>query len=176
MLNSMHARHNKQNFNFNNKFHEHIRQHHVRKSIKNFNFRVFASKSTCTIKKKSIFICSFVSFVSFIFFATFTSIFESILSKCSHFSIATLNITSKSMKKLSINSFTFTISSFRTSVRKHQEFHIQKFYFIIDDLIRMFREKFKSFDLRQYQKKLFFRNVSILIHFVNHVFCCINHE
>ena len=51
------------------------------------------------------------------------------------------------MKKLSVNSFTFSTSSSRTSVSEHQ-----KFYLIIDDLIRMFREKFKSFDLRQHQK------------------------
>ena len=30
-----------QNFNFNNKFHEHIRQFHVRKSVKDFIFRIF---------------------------------------------------------------------------------------------------------------------------------------
>ena len=188
----------KQSFNFNNKLHEHIRQHHVRKSIKNSDFRVSTSESTCNIKKKSTFICSFVSLVSSIlfatsrsqifstkmisrfvssndsnlsiathkislkfvkksisfvssvssiFFATSTSIFESISSRCSNFSIATLNSTSKSMKKLLVNSFTSSTSFSRTSVSKHQ-----KFYFIIDDLIRMFHEKSKSFDLRQHQK------------------------
>ena len=61
------------------------------------------------------------------------------------------------MKKLSINSFTFSISFFRTFVSKHQ-----KFYFIIDDLIRMFREKFKLFDLRQHQKRRFFsQNIDV---------------
>ena len=65
----------KQNFKFNNKFHEHIREHHVRKSVKNLNFRIFVSEFTCKIKKKSTFICSFVSFVSFIFFAISKSIF-----------------------------------------------------------------------------------------------------
>ena len=95
--------------------------------------------------KKSI---SSVSFVSSIFFATSTSIFDSISSKCSHLSIATFNITSKSMKKLSVScSFTFSISFSRTFVSEHQ-----KSYLIIDDLIHMFREKSKSFDLRQYQK------------------------
>ena len=134
----------KQNFNFNNKFHEHIRKHHARKSVKNLNFRVFASESTCKIKKKSTSICSSVSFVSSILFATSTSIFESISSKCSSLSIATLNIISKSMKKLSV-------SFFRTSVSKRQ-----KLYFTIDDLIRMFHEKSKSFDLCQHQKNFAF--------------------
>ena len=41
----------KQNFNFNNKFYEHIRQHLVRKSIQKFDFRIFTSKFTCKIKK-----------------------------------------------------------------------------------------------------------------------------
>ena len=73
-----------------------------------------------------------VYFVYF-FFTTFTSISESTSFKCSIFSIATHRITSKSMKKLSINcSFTFSASSFRTFVSKHQ-----KFYLIIDDLIRI---------------------------------------
>ena len=65
----------KQNFNFNNKFHEHIRQHHARKFVKNSVFRIFASESTCKVKKKSTFICSFVSLVSFIFFTTLKSMF-----------------------------------------------------------------------------------------------------
>ena len=100
-----------------------------------------------SIAKLSIF-----SSVSSIFSATSTSISKSISSECSHLSIATFNITSKSMKKISINcSFTFSTSSFRTSVLKHQ-----KVYFTIDDLIHMFREKFKSFDLRQNQKRRFF--------------------
>ena len=142
-----------QNFNFKNKFHDHIREQHIKS-----NFRFFTSEFTHKIEKKSTIICSSVSFVSSvssIFFATSTSIFDSISSKCSHFLIATLNITSKSIKKLSINSFTFSISFFstlfKTSVLKHQ-----KSYFIIDDLIRMFREKFKSFELRQHQKNFAF--------------------
>ena len=66
------------------------------------------------------------------------------------------------MKKLSFNSFTFSISFSRTFVLKHQKFHIQKSYLIIDDLIRMFREKFKSFDLRQHQKRRFFsQNIDV---------------
>ena len=133
-------------FNFKNKLHEHIREQHIQKSNINSNFRFTTSKSTYKIKKKST---SLTSLASSIFFATFTFISESISSKCSHFFIATLNITSKSMKKLSIIcSFTFSISSSRTSVSKHQ-----KSYLTIDNLIHMFREKFKSFDLSQHQKR-----------------------
>ena len=219
------------NFNFKNKFHEHIREHHVQKFVisfvtsKNSNFRFFTSEFKYKIKKKSTVTCSSVSFVSSIFFATsksiicFASIFESESSMRSHFSIATLDITSKqteiasmltirkftskrveiatfncsfafsfiffatsrsqifsakivsrsvlssdsnfpivthkitskSMKNLSINcSFIFSISFFRTFVLLYQ-----KFYLIIDDLIRMFREKFKSFDLHLHQKRRF---------------------
>ena len=91
----------KQNFKFNNKLHEHIREHHARKSVKDLNLRVFASEFTCKVKKKSAFICSFVSHDSSTFFATSKSMFwsasisESISSKSSCFSIATLNITSR---------------------------------------------------------------------------------
>ena len=158
------CKHCEQNFNFKNKLHEHIREHHVSKSIASFisfitfensNLRVSTSEFTYKLKKKSTITCSSVSFASSILSATSRNqIFSakiasrSVSSKCSNLFIATLNITSKSMKKLSINSFTFSTSSFRTSVSKHQ-----KFYFIIDDLIRMFREKSKSFDLSQHQKR-----------------------
>ena len=188
------CKHCEQDFNFKNKFHEHIREQHIQKSNINSNFRFSTSESAYEIEKKSTIICSSVSLVSSIFFATsrnqifsakmtsrfvsstdsnssiathkftlkfmkksisFASSVSSILSatsasissKFSHLSIATFNITSKSMKKLSVNSFTLSASSSRTFVSKHQ-----KFYFTIDDLIRMFREKFRSFDLRQYQK------------------------
>ena len=152
----------KQNFNFNNKFHEHVRKHHVRKFVKNLNFRIFASKHTCNMKKKSIFICSFVSFVSFIFFATsrnqkfwFSIIFESIIvSTRSHFSIATYKINSKLIKSaIVVCSFIFSFISSFDSVRKYQEFHIQKFYLTMNDLNRMFVEKSKLFDLQQHQNR-----------------------
>ena len=147
-------------FNFNNKFHEHIRQHHVRKSVisKNSDFRVLALKSTYKIAKKSAMTFSSVSHASSIFSATSRSqIFSTKMSsrsvshKDSHLSIAKLKITSKSMKKLSINcSFTFSLSSFWTSVRNFHEFHIRKSHLIMNNLNRMFHEKFKSFDLRQH--------------------------
>ena len=110
-----------------------------------------------------------ISFVSSIFFATFTSIFESISSKCSNLLIATHRTILKSMKKLLVNLFTFSISFSRKSVSKHQ-----KFYFIIDDLICMFHEKSKSFDLYSHRKCFVFsqrfdiRSSSQSRFFINH--------
>ena len=40
-------------FNFNNKFHDYIRKHHVWKFVKNLNFRVFTSKFIYKIIEKS---------------------------------------------------------------------------------------------------------------------------
>ena len=160
----------KRDFNFNNKFHEHIREHHVRKFVKSFDFRIFASKSRYKIAKKLAVICSIASHVSFISFATsrdqiFSTkmLSRSVFFKDSHFSIATFKITSKSLKKLSTNcSLTFSLLSSRISVRKHQELHMQKSYLTMNDLSRIFDEKFKSFDLQQYQiRVLFFRNFDI---------------
>ena len=147
----------KQSFNFNNKFHEHIRQHHARKSIKSSDFRV----STCKIKKKSTTKCSFVSFASTILLATSRSqisltkiISQFLSSKCSNLSISTHKINSKSIKSAIVNCslIAFFISS-HTSVRKHQKLHIQKFYLTMNDLHRMFVEKFKSYDSRQHQNR-----------------------
>ena len=148
-------------FNFNNKFHEHIRQHHARKFVKNFDFRVFALEFEYKFSKKSIIICSFVSFVSSIFFATSRSqifstkiVSQFLASRCSNLSIATYKIDSKSMKNaIVVCSFIFSFISSFDSVRKHQKSHIQKFYLIVNDLSRMFVEKSKSFDLQQHQNR-----------------------
>ena len=152
----------KQNFNFNNKFHEHIRQHHARKSTKNSDFRFFTSKSTCKIKKKSSIKCSFVSLVSSIFSATSRSqtistkiISQFLSSKCSNLSIATYKIKSKSMKSAIVICSLIFSSISSTSVRKHQESHNQKFYLIVNDLSRMFAEKSRSFDLQQHHNRRF---------------------
>ena len=171
-------------FNFNNEFHEHIREHHVRKFVKSLNFRIFASKFTCKIKRKSTIVCSFVSFVSqksFIFFVTSRNqifstklILQFLSSKCSNFSIATYKIDSKFVKSaIVVCSFIFLFISAHISVRKHQKFHIQKFYLIVNDLNRMFVEKFKSFDLRQHYNRRFFQQSfdirqfdSIKFHFI----------
>ena len=150
------CKHCEQNFNFKNKFHEHIREQHIQKSNIKSNLRFLTSDFTYKIKKKSAIICSSVSLASFILFAT---------SKFSHLFIATFDITSKQTeiatmlitrdfisKRIQIVafncSFTFSTSSSSTFVRKHQ-----KSYFIIDDLNRMFVKKLKSFDLRYHQNR-----------------------
>ena len=150
-----------QNFNFNNKFYDHIRQQHVRKSVKNSDFRIFASEFTFKFIEKSASICSSVSFVSqksFIFFTTsknqifWLSInFESIIASMrSNLSITTYKISSKSLKSVVVNcSHIFSISFSQISISKYQKSH-NEFYFTVNDLNRMFHEKFKSFDLRQY--------------------------
>ena len=156
------CKHCKQSFNFNNKFHDHIRKHHARKFVKSLNLRVLASESTCNIKKKSAFTCSSASLASSILFATsrsqkfwFSMIFESITASTrSNLSIATYKINSKSMRSAVVNcSFTSSSTSSNTSVRKHQKSHIEKFYLTMNDLHRIFAEKFKSFDLRQHHNR-----------------------
>ena len=149
----------KQNFNFNNKFHEHIRQHHARKSVKDFVFRVFTFEFAYKIVEKSTDICSSVSqSASFISFATSRSqIFSAkivsrfISSNDSNFSIATHKITSKFVKIASINDFFTQFATFSSMFRKS----ISKSHFTIHDLFRMFVEKFKSLNLRQHHNRRF---------------------
>ena len=152
----------KQNFNFNNKFHEHIRQHHARRTVKDSVLRVSTLEFAYKIVEKSADICSSVSqSASSISFATSRSqifsakiVSRSVSSSDSNLTIATFKITSKSMKKLSINcSLTSSLSSSRNSIRKHHEFHMQKSFLIMNDLSRMFNEKSKSFDLRAHQDR-----------------------
>ena len=152
-------------FNFNNKFHKHIREHHVRKFVKNLNLRILTSKLTYKIIEKSTDIRSFASFISqksSIFSATsrsqkfwFSTIFESVIASTrSSLSIASYKISSKSMKSAIVNcSFIFSSTSSYISVRKHQKFRIQKFYLIMNDLHHMFAEKSTSFDLQQHQNR-----------------------
>ncbi|KAG6986437.1 hypothetical protein G7Y79_00085g101090 [Physcia stellaris] len=47
----------KQSFNFNNKLHEHIREHHARKPVRSLNPRASASEHTYKIIEKSASIC-----------------------------------------------------------------------------------------------------------------------
>ena len=152
-------------FNFNNKFHKHIREHYARKFVKSLNFRVFTSEFTYKIIEKSTSIrlsVSFISQKSSILFATsrsqkfwLSTIFESVIASTrSNFSIASYKINSKSMKSAIVNCSLFSSStSSYTSVRKYQEFHIQKSYLIMNDLHRMFAEKSASFDLQQHQNR-----------------------
>ena len=150
-------------FNFNNKLHEHIRQHHARKSVisKSSDLRAPALESTYKIAEKSTITCPSASHASPTPSATPQSqIFSTKMSSRSvspsdsHLSIATLKITSKSLEKLPVNcQLTSSLSSSRTSVRKHQESNIQKSYLTMKNLSRMFDEKFRSFDLQQHQNR-----------------------
>ena len=66
-----------------------------------------------------------------------------ITSKRSRLSLSTFKLISKRVKIASSTSF----ATFTSMLRN------QKLYLTIDDLNRMFREKFKSFDLSQHQKR-----------------------
>ena len=154
-------------FNFNNKFHEHIRERHARKSVKSLNLRVFTSEFTYKIVEKSTSICSSASLISqksSVFFTTsrnqkfwFSIIFESVIaSTSSNFSIATYKFNSKSIESAIVNcSFISSFISSHVSIRNFHESHIQT-HFIVNDLRRMFHEKSKSFDLRQHHNRRFF--------------------
>ena len=157
-------------FKSKNKFHEHIRQHHTKKIVKTMKSRfnrernksltisstISQTISTISFKttttKFSIF--RFVTFsersrnssISFVIFATIAST----TSKRSHFSLFTLKFTSK-FARIALISLFISFATFSSKLRKS----ISKFYFTIDDLIRMFVEKFKSFDLQQHQNRRF---------------------
>ena len=162
-------------FESQNKLHEHIRQHHVKstkKMIKNVSKRNFNRKKNKILLTISLTTISSISFktttkfsifrfvifsersrnssISFVIFAVIASI---ILSKRSSFSFFTYKITSNSEKITSkfveiasINDSFIFLTTFSSMFRKS----ISKHYFTIDDLIRMFVEKSKSFDLSQH--------------------------
>ena len=108
----------KQNFNFNKKLYEHIRNHEILKSIHDSHFSINAINLVCKIEKRSL-----VSHESFFRFATsrksifdFAIAFETVnLLKRSSFSFFTLETVSKSIKNTSMQcSSALSISSFRT--------------------------------------------------------------
>ncbi|KAG6995750.1 hypothetical protein G7Y79_00042g078550 [Physcia stellaris] len=143
------CKHCEQGFNSKNKLHEHIREQHTQKSDTNSNLRSPTPESTYKTKEKPAVTCPLAPPTPP---ATPTSISEPVSPKCSDLSIATLNITPKSMEKLPANSLTPTASPPRTPVRKHQEPHTQKPYLTIDDLIRMFHGKPRPFGLHSHRK------------------------
>ena len=153
----------KQSFNFNNKLHEHIRQHQVRKPVKSSDLPVFALESAYKTEEKSAVTCPLTSQFtqstppatprnqiseSETSFKTVTS------SNRSDLTVATLKITSQSVGKLSPNcSLTSSLSSSRTPVRNLHESHIRKPHLIVDDLSRMFHGKSRPFGLRQHHNR-----------------------
>ena len=150
----------KQSFNFNNKLHEHIRQHHARKPAKSSDLRFPTPESTCKIKKKSSTKCPPAPLAPPTPPATSRSQTASakiasqfLSSKCSNLPIATYKIRPKPMKS-AVAICPLTSSSISsTSVRKHQEPHNQKSYLTVDDLSRMFAEKPRSFGLQQHHNR-----------------------
>ena len=161
-------------FDSKNKLHEHFRQHHAKKIVKNVSRRncnrernkisstisstIQSIISSTTTSKFSIF--RFVtiseqtrnSFISFAISAATSKQIFWISSKRSRFALFTFEITSKSVKIASTTCSLFIFfATFASRFRKS----ISKFHFTIDDLIRMFREKLNSFDLSQHQKRRF---------------------
>ena len=162
----------KQDFNFNNKLHEHIRKHHARKSVRSLNLRVFASELTYKIIEKSASICSSASLASqksFILSATSRSrifysatIFRSMSSIRLNLSIASHEVSSKrakiaamlftrdfTSKRVEIAAFNCSLTSSTSSSRTS----VSKSYLTMNDLSRMFHEKSKSFDVQQHQNR-----------------------
>ena len=163
-------------FESNNKFHEHVRQHHAKKIVNasRRNFNREKDKISSTISTISQTISSIISstttskfsisrsitfselsknaslIFSSISLETSTSMFrKSIISSMrSRFSLFTLKRISKLAKTASVNCSLISFATFSSWFRKSQ-----KLYFTIDDLIRMFREKFSSFDLQQHQNR-----------------------
>ena len=169
-------------FDSKNKLHEHIRQHHVKSakevvkdaSRRSFNrekdkssttisqtITIFSSKLTKTTTKISISRSvtpperSENSPTSLVTSATSKQLFWSriastsvISSRRSRLSLSTFNIVSKRVK---ITSTTCSLTSFATSSSRLRK--LQKSHLTIDDLIRMFAEKSRSFDLSQHQDR-----------------------
>ena len=151
----------KQSFNFNNKLHEHIRQHHARKPVKSSDLRALASGFTYKIAEKSAVTCPPAPHASSISSATPRSQISSaeldsrsVPSRDSHLTIATHRIAPELAESASATCpLTSSSSSSWISVRKHQESNTQKSYLTMDDLSRMFAEKPKPFDLPQHQNR-----------------------
>ena len=150
-------------FNSNNKLHEHIREHHARKPVKSLNPRVLTPEPTCKTKEKPVFTCPSAplapqkpptppatprSQMSSTQTAT-----QSLSPKCSNLSIATYKISPKSMESAAVVCPLTPSPIPPTSVRKHQEPHIQKSYLTVDDLRRTFAGKHRPFGLQQHQNR-----------------------
>ena len=168
-------------FDNNIKFHEHIRIRHAKKSksvssqsivssftsSRSITFSFFVSSSQSIFSSSSTSSKLIVESLTTFFFeisSDFSSIATSkksifwteivsrfVASKFSRFSIATFKSMCKSLKNANIvcSSISSRIFSSTSS----------RFYFIVNDLIRMFVEKSSSFDLQSSQNKsLFSRN------------------
>lgn len=164
------CKHCKQSFNLNNKLHEHIREHHARKPIKNSLFQATASRSTYNIDEKPSVACPPAPLAPSSSSATPRSKRSStkiasqfLLPKCSKLPIATYKFSPRSMKNVWAHCPPTPSPSSRMPTPKHQESHIQKSYLTMDDLRRMFAGKPRPFDLRQNRYRRFIQTVSHLL-------------
>ena len=160
------CKHCERAFESNNKFHEHVCQHHT-KSVKNMiikdasrrNFNREKDKSSTTISQTTTIFSSKLTKtttkISIFRFVTLsersrnlsTSFVTSTISKRSSFSIFTYKSISKRVKTTSTTCSLTSFATFSSRLRKSNS----KSYLTIDDLIRMFHEKSKSFDLSSHQ-------------------------
>ena len=132
------CKHCEEKFNSNNKFHEHVRQHHNQK-----NFVTFVQKIEM---KSNAFITFSITFRSTS--AIFKHSFHSIIM----------------MKTSMICSFLSSSISSRTSILSHQEKHItSKIYMTMNDLFIMFAKKQFKKNLNIIHKKYVFRCLFKLI-------------
>ena len=150
----------KQNFNFNKKLYEHIRNHEIFKLVKNFHFSINAVNLVCEIEKKS-FVSqksheSFTRFQKSIF--EFAITFETIISlKRSIFQSFAFEIASKSTKKLSTCRHCDEIFNFKKSFREHKREQYAKNH-VINSFFQF--HIFKS--VCKAKKKSTIKNVTIL--------------
>ena len=160
-------------FSSNTKFHEHIRDHHTKKSKFVVSSSFIFSISSFTSFYLTIFLFDSSKFASqsktlSIFFTFSISIFSSfssskrvISSKFSFLSNSASEFVSKHSENTIICSFIFSFifQKFATmrSIFLYNLF--SKLYLTIDDLFRMFVEKSKSINLQQHQKHQFFSRI-----------------
>ena len=158
-------------FESNNKFHEHVRQHHAAKKIikiasrRSFNREKDKSSTTISTPNSLTSPTSFKTTTKFSISRSVTlsersrnsstslvtsAAIASATPKRSRLSLSTFKLTSKSAKTASVCSLT-SLATSPSMLRKPQKSHLT-----IDDLIRMFREKSRSFDLTQHQNRHLF--------------------
>ena len=160
-------------FSSNTKFHQHICDHHTKKSkfvVSNLSIFFTSSQSIffsvdnlklasqsrilfSTLSRSIIFSFSFTSKRVISFTATKISLFSDFASEFVFKRSESASFSSSSQKFVTMRSTFFFKSIFAT---------FTKFYLTMNDLFRMFVEKFKSIDLQQHQKHQFsLRNFDI---------------
>ena len=148
-----------QTFDFNNKLHEHIREHHARKPVRSLNLRALTPGLTCKTIEKPAGTRPPASLTlqkpptplatprSQIFSAEIAS--RSVSSSGSNLSIATHKTTPKPVETASINGFFTPPATPSSMLRKSAS----KPHLTIDDLFRMFRGNSRPFGLRQHHNR-----------------------